>query len=583
MSETHGRRLRRIVTEATYESVQVDAHDDRPQDDSYQVEQLQKRAATTWSDALAAFLNAHVDYMGLTARFANQDGDTFDVPLNDSWGIEYNETQYARARALQREMSGGERPSGSSPPAAWDDPMTAMVTLTASSVPGGERLPPVDHLDAVHDSFSYDGTRDTLRSTMQYHLGLDTDEWGYWLQAEPHGVGGDGGANACYTHPHVAVYFDGAGLDPEMVGSELERVIDKHVEVCDPAGFDAHDYTEIQSYGDSDGCISVNADVSNLGSYLASYLGAGHEEELLDRPVEYLAWGAIYWATGRRRMSRSQLVNNAIAADRCDQRHESEEAAQSVAHGEQVAENTGNGQDVVCAHCESGWRVDQSRLDEVPTDDDLRDALVDDQDGDCQDARQDELAQRERSERPLRPPRPDPDARLRSRWSSADAAASAGESLAHKNARERIRRYLDGCSSRPSLPQLKGALHLSDRWDDLARSMLDGADGVPESASFDRPADPNEWELQAIVDRDGEVHAPGGGGIDMVPLHLPRKPLVDALEQRRQSVDRGSRHLRCNCGVAADPTSMASHLLNRHKIKSQDLALQVVEVEVVRF
>lgn len=544
--ETHGRKLRRIVTETEYETVTVDAHDDRPQDDSYQMEELRERRATTWADTVAAFLNAHVKYDGLTARFGNGEGDTFDVALNDSWGIEYNDKQYARARALEREMSGGERPSGIAPPPAWDDPMTAMLTLTASSAPDGDRLAPVDHLDAVHDSFSYDGTRDALRNTMEYHLDLGADDWGYWLQTEPHGVGGDGGLNACHTHIHVAVYLDGGALGPERVGSELERVIDKHVEVCDPAGPGAHDYAGIERYTDSDGCISVNADVSNLGSYLASYLGAGHEEELLDRPVEYIAWGALYWATGRRRTSRAQIVNDAIAADRCAQRHESEFAQQSVAHGEQVVRSDANGPDVVCARCRSGWRIDQSRLDEVPGD-----GL-----GDQDDDNHGDHA---------------PDDSLRSRWPSADAAASYSEPLADPDVRKKIQTYIDRCSTEPTFPQVKGALHLADQWDDLARSMLDGENAQPEPESFARASASDEWELQAIVDADGECHSPGGGGVDMVNLRLPNQPIETSL----CSISGKSSRLRCECGVAADIADMALHLAT-HGIDDTTVVREVV-------
>ncbi|WP_241768192.1 hypothetical protein [Haloferax sp. ATB1] len=240
---------------------------EQPTENAFQVTELAKREASTWADALSAFLTAHARYDGLRARFANEQGDEFEIPLVDAWGEEYSKKQYARAMALQRQMAGGDRPSGGESIAAWDSPATAMLTLTASSVPDGTRVPPVEHADAVHDSFSYDGVRDTLRNTMEYHLGLDADQWGYWLQAEPHGMGGDGsGMNACYTHLHVGVYFDTEplGLDDDLhsVGSEFERVIDKHVEVCEYAGRSAHDYDTITDYvEESNGCISLNASV----------------------------------------------------------------------------------------------------------------------------------------------------------------------------------------------------------------------------------------------------------------------------------------------------------------------------------
>jgi len=131
---------------------------------------------------------------------------------------------------------------------------------------------PGDQMDAIHDAFSYGGVRDTLRNVMEYHLDLDPDQWGYWLKAEPHGMGAasksdeDAGLNACYTHIHVGVYFDGGRFDDlRPVASEFERVIDKHLEVCDPAGWSAHNYDAIDDYLHEDnGCISMNADVGNL-------------------------------------------------------------------------------------------------------------------------------------------------------------------------------------------------------------------------------------------------------------------------------------------------------------------------------
>jgi len=31
----------------------------------------------------------------------------------------------------------------------------------------------------------------------------------------------------------------------------------------------------------------------------------GYTEDLLDKPIEYIAWGAVYWSAARRRTSRS--------------------------------------------------------------------------------------------------------------------------------------------------------------------------------------------------------------------------------------------------------------------------------------
>jgi hypothetical protein len=560
--KTDGRKLRREVTDSTWTEEVVEAHDDVDGGETYTSHELRQRRATDWSDALTSFLLAHIEYEGLTARFQNGLGETFDVELEDSWGQSYNESQYARAKALQREMSGGERPTGGSPDGQWSDPTTAMLTLTASSVPD-VRLSPVDHLDAIHDSWT-DNCRDTLRNVCEYHLGLESSEWGYWLQTEPHGAGGDGGMNACYSHIHIALYFDGAATSAtnQQVGSELERVIDKHLEVCEPAGPSAHDYQSIQDYTDSDGCISVNGSVENLGSYLASYLGSSYEQPLLERPVEYLAWASIYWASARQRTTRSQLVNHAITADACDQRFESDHSDQPVPHGEKLVEDSAShGADIVCKCCGSGWRVDE----EIPDHKSesglvLEDDQDDDQDGD--DLEDDQY-------------HPD-NSDIRSRWPTADECARAGETLSHRQARQKIAQYIEQNDSF-TFAQLCGALHLDPRWHDLARAMIQGSDGKPEPDSFRRLSDSSEWELKEIIDRDGDLHEPGGGGIDMVPLNLPQNRLVTALEDTHQKSE-CSRY-RCECGVAAYGQSMASHLLGSHNIRDPDVAVQSVSLE----
>ncbi|MGM0590943.1 MAG: hypothetical protein ACQETI_04810 [Halobacteriota archaeon] len=523
-----------------------------PTERMFKVTELDRREAVTWDVALHAFLSAHVRYDGLLARFANDEGEEFEIALADAWGEEYSKKQYARAMALQRQMAGGERPSGGEAVAAWDSPATAMLTLTASSVPDSDRLSPVEHLDAIHDSFSYNGVRDTLRNTMEYHLGLDADEWGYWLQAEPHGMGGDGGLNACYTHLHVGVYFDSSDLDLESVGSEFERVIDKHVEVCEYASFEAHDYRGIDYLEDSHGCISLNASVENMGSYLAAYMG-GYTEDLLDKPIEYLAWGAVYWSAARRRTTRSKIMNAAIAADRCDQRAENPETNQSKAHGETVIWNHGRGLDVVCAYCDSGWGIDQTQLDEPVSDDILHEAIP------LDDVVTDELS-------------------LSQRWPSADAGVAIGESLAKTEARQLVREYFDHHDPESvTLPTLLGELQINPRHADVVAEAISGEVSTPVE-SFSR-LQFDEWYLDAIIDRDGEEHQPDGGGVDMAPLHLPVEQVLE--ETRLQhALERGEmfRCSKCRFGTHNHEV-MARHLVHEHGLQKPDSADSVLHVE----
>jgi hypothetical protein len=560
ISETHQRNLRRIVTEAEYEDVYVETPKDSER--NFCTSELLRREAATWADAVSAFLFSHTEYNGLTARFANQYDETFEVPLMDAWGESYSKKEYARALALEREMGGGNRPTGGSSAAQWENPVTAMLTLTASSTPNGERICPIDHLDAIHDSFSESGgVRQTLSNVMEYHLDLDSDQWAYWNQAEPHGMGaaesdGDPGANACYTHLHVGIYFDASALAPsvslEDVGRELERAIDQHIEKCEPAGFDAHDYTAIDSYvEDSDGCISLNPEVENMGSYMAAYMG-GYTEDLLEKPVEYLAWGALYWSGHRRRVSRADIVNEAIAADACEQRFESQQADQDVPHGERVEWNDRRGADVVCSCCESSWRVRQDQLDGPPDGHDLDDCIP-------------------AGEGPAVSHFDKP---IEERWPSASAGASTGERPSRSRLREAIQSLLqDSPANDWSVPEVMGTLGIKPSKESFVSECLETQKQSPDSEGFERaPPVKDEWELDAVIDRDGEEHEPAKDGVDMVPLHLPVKAIQ---QQTRLSIPLQKAEVyRCRvCDFSShDADAMASHFFEDHGLEEPDAA-----------
>ncbi|WP_254858994.1 hypothetical protein [Natronomonas gomsonensis] len=566
ISEQHGRSLRRVVTEAEYQDVYVETEKEVEQ--NFQVSELQRRESVTWADAVSSFLFAHTEYRGLTARFSNQHGETFEIPLMDAWSESYSKKEYARARALEREMGGGERPTGGSSVGQWENPVTAMLTLTASSTPKGSRLPPVDHLDAIHDAFSKHGVRDALRNTMEYHLDLDSDDWAYWSQAEPHGMGAASdadkapGANACYTHLHVGIYFDRDALAPsislEDVGRELERVIDAHIEKCEPAGFSAHDYTAIDSYvEESDGCISLNPEVENMGSYMAAYMG-GYTEDLLEKPVEYLAWGALYWSGSRRRVSRSQIVNNAITADACEQRFESSRADQDVPHGEHVYWNDGRGADVVCACCDSAWRIDQDRLD--PPDDALGSVGDETESGNT--------------------PVSHFDKPMSERWPSARAGGSTGENLKRTQLRDEILSLIEDRPGKNwSVPKVMGRLGVSPSDRSFVEDVLESRATEPESNEFEKPEPlTDQWELDAVIDRDGEEHDPGGGGVDVVPLHLPLKRLQ---EETRLSIPLQKAEVyRCRkCGFSShEARTMAMHFYE-HGLEEPEAADRVLHYQ----
>lgn len=339
LSESDGQKLRRDVTEADRVDYEVPLkHGEGTVKQSTEME----RHALPWIAAVEQFLDSHQSYRDARLRFGKGRPETpereeFEVSLDDAWGEAYADREYARAKAIEREM---EREWG-------DDYTTVMLTLTASATPDGDHLPPVDHLRSVLDTWS-DKTYHALRNTMR-SLGYERDEWCYWLQGEPHPGGGE---NACYGHIHVAVYVRG-----EVAEGDFHSVIDAHVNNCEYAEFAAHDYT---AEDPEERPISVNGDVDNLGSYMAEYAG-NYGGDLLERPVEYLAWGAIYWATNSQRARRSQTANDAVRADACRQRYEDPDAEQDHDHGERVEYDDGRGADIVCAGCGSAWGISQDQ------------------------------------------------------------------------------------------------------------------------------------------------------------------------------------------------------------------------------
>ena len=248
---------------------------------------------------------------------------------------------------------------------------------------------------------------------------------------------------------------------------------------------------------------------------MAAYMG-GYTESLLDKPIEYIAWGALYWSTARQRTTRSQTVNQAIRADRCEQRAENEQSGQVDAHGERVRWDDGRGPDVVCSCCGSSWTIDQDQLDGPPEtepalDDDLRWA----------------------ADAAAPAPDPDPDRSLAERWPSADSAWSYGESLEKTVIRDRVQDYLDVHGRDVSLPAILAHLNIDPSYREFVGKILDGQ-REPDSEAFDRGSTETAfgYELKAIVDGDGNEHEPGGGGVDMVSLELPITNIIQKTRLR---------------------------------------------------
>jgi hypothetical protein len=339
---------------------------------SYEAE----RRALTWEAAVEGLLESYESDRGARLKFGkgrpgSSGREEFTVPVENSWMPAAQERAFAQLKALERETVGFYRcdesgcgyycgdPDGHG--AEWvageyRDPCLGLVTFSASATPDGDHLPPVDHTDARRETWGgRDGVRRKLRDVMGRKLGLESDDWAYWRQCEPHT--GDG-ENACYGHDHVLVVFDRAAVEGDLpldvAEGLLRRAVDRHVERCEYAGREAHGggAVEVKSVeGGGDG------EVSYLANYMASYLAVDPDQGLLERSIEYVAWAAQMWAANRNKRSRSTSAGDAIEADACRQRYRDPDAEQEHGHGERLTHAGGRGEAVVCAACGSSWGV----------------------------------------------------------------------------------------------------------------------------------------------------------------------------------------------------------------------------------
>lgn len=603
LTEKHGRSLRREVTEADHEPQYVEPV--REWESGHVTYRLRERRAATWADALFAFLDAHQRYEeGMSVRFrGHDDGEEieFEVGLNDSWGEVYANQEYARAQALERQLAGGEHPDGTEIEGEWDNLVTVMLTFTGSSVPGGERLPPVDQFDPVSDSWSYGAVRDTVRNICETELGLESHEWGYLRFAEPHGVGAaasddDPGLNACYSHTHVGVYLD-IDAPSEYIQRAFHKAIDKHLDVCDIAGFNAHNY---KHENEQRRPISVNTDVANMGSYMASYLCTFSSKEveegerpeyvpLIERPIEYVAWASVMWSMNRQRIGRSRVINEAIKADKCAADYRADSVDQDHDHGERLQHRSGYGSEIVCAECGSGWRIDQeaetiseTRLAEPdPSESEHAPASYSGTHGSCSSHDLDH----ELEESTTQCWETDDPLGLAGSLISSDGVTSVrwGETPSEAAVRSTVEAYIETHGTDHSIPTLLGELGIDPTKSHIVEEVLNGENSAAtvETERLRDTEPDSEWELVAFIDENGEEHRPSSsGGVEMVETHLPVTNLL--AETRLKHVgDRGNPKIRCRrCRTATySPRSAAGHLVHDHDIEQPDYADHLLRFE----
>lgn len=310
--------------------------------------------AKPWGWVVKKFLEWHEGYRGAMLKLERgQEGRRVHEealkPMETAYSSAYGEREFARLKALERETTGGERPTGGQTFSTFARPHVALITLSASSLSAGEQFRPlVDHQREMADAWP--AVRRTLRYVLE-DAGLDRDDWVYLSQGEPHT---GGGLASGYGHQHVAVMFDAGAATSPVTRSTFEPVVAKHVAECSHAGWDAHgpdDAIRVREVGEGG--------VESVASYVAEYV-ATSEDDLLERPTEYLMWAAGMWASNTRRMKKSNSAGFAISADKCKQAAESLKYDQTLAHGEEVVRSRRQGHSFECAECGSPWGIPQS-------------------------------------------------------------------------------------------------------------------------------------------------------------------------------------------------------------------------------
>lgn len=498
-----------------------------------------------WSEGVRTLLEREAEILGTTInlerRYLNET-DTFDVSAKSRWHPDYQKTKNAQIDAWLRELCGGDRPSGGMTEGLFEEPRIAFLTLSASSIPNGERVGAVDHAKSLRESWEpvYHQMRNALRSE-----GFDSEDWQYVRVVEPHKNerGDDRGINACYSHEHIILVIDAAAADGVSEG-DLRPIVDKHVEKNEWAGEEAHGEDAVE--------VRDPEELNDPAAYVADYCSID-PVGLFERSPAYQAWAAAVTAANYRHFTRSEAAREAAEADKCRQRAESDESEQSRDHGEAVRRVDG---EVVCVCCGTAHDIDQGqtlvehRRPQSPSET-ATEPTVADGGSDL------ETVEKRREE-------------LEERWPSANAAATVGESTGRTRVRRLVRDELEENDDRSDFEVAVSAVfgepfnpknHLG-----IVREVRSGVDtdlseavgfalGAPEWMTAD-------WEVVSVTVDGEEYNASGGGSIEMV-TNVDYADRFDFIE---------SGWYRCDCGVRLHGEQMARHLGHAHGFEEKSKA-----------
>ena len=267
----------------------------------------------TVAEAVYAFLRDYERHRGATVYLekstpGGEATDSAEVPAENSFAPQYRRRRHAQLKGFEREIV-----------TEFTEPVVALAGLTASGVgPDGLPRPPADHMREIAEAWSKSGgVRETLRNRLESGLGLEPDEWAYIRGGEPHP--GDG-ANAGFHHDHPAVVIDAAAVDGDGVAalrSAMEAAVETHVAECPMAGPAAHEDAIARVMRvDPDGGEGDDS-VTQVGSYVGSYIGGGYGDEPPEESVSALVWQATAWAAPTQKFTAGRTARAMITADRC--------------------------------------------------------------------------------------------------------------------------------------------------------------------------------------------------------------------------------------------------------------------------
>ncbi len=484
--------------------------------------------------------------------------EEYAVSAQSRWQPEYQKKYRAQLEGWLREVIGDDRPSGGYTEASFDDPHIALVTLSGSSIPDGDRIGPVDLFDELNSTWSdhtYHAVRNTLRS-----LGFDSDDWHYDRRSEPHAndKGDREGVNACYGHEHVILAIDG-----KVSEEELRPIVETHVEHCEFAGEDAHGKDAIE--------VRQPSDVDDIVTYVADYASLA-PVDLLDRDPEFQAFAAAAAAANYRTFTRSEAAREAAEVDKCRQRFESDKSKQLLDHGEEVRYEDG---DIVCTECGCTHDIDQHQTladyrkpdnaDNTPAEPTIADG------GEKVELITEEDRQEAYSEQ----------------WQDANSAAQVGEGepVLSEEQRERANVYRRIEMVKDAHPN-KSAVELAAKYGaiehiDVVRVALDEnvQIDVPDfdnNLSFGQEREPEwkdpDWQVDVIEVRDRTYPAAGGNGMEYVET-------TDYVKRFSSIID-DEHWYRCDCGVKMYGHEMAKHLGHSHGLETVKQARVSVKREI---